>query len=80
MLFTCTNSSVISYDSPILFWQYMIYAVDRLTFTTLGPTIRFINQLREIGDQLKGSIFGVPMGVKLGFLRTNETSKINLKF
>ena len=34
------------------------------TFTNLGQTIRFNNQLREIGDQLKGPIFGVPMGVK----------------
>ena len=38
-----------------------------LTFTTFDQTIRFINQLREIGDQLKGSIFAVPMGVKLNF-------------
>ena len=36
-----------------------------LTFTTLDQTIRFNNQLREIGDQLKGSIFGVPTGVEL---------------
>ena len=42
------------------------FKIKGLTFTTLGQTIRFINQLREIGDQLKGFIFGVPMGVNLG--------------
>ena len=41
------------------------FKIKGLTFTTLGQTIRFINQQREIGDQLKGSIFAVPMGVKL---------------
>ena len=40
------------------------FEIKGLTFTTLNQTIRFINQLREIGDQLKGSIFHGPMGVK----------------
>ena len=41
------------------------FEIKGLTFTTPGQTTRFINQLREIGDQLKGSIFTVPMGVNL---------------
>ena len=38
-----------------------------LTFTALDQIIRFINQLREVGDQLKGSIFPGPMGVFSSF-------------
>ena len=44
------------------------FEIKGLTFTTLDQTnmftcIRFINQLREIGDQITGSIFSGPMGV-----------------
>ena len=41
------------------------FEIKGLTFTTIDQTIRYMNQLREIGDQLKGSIFNGPMGVKL---------------
>ena len=40
------------------------FEIKGLTFTTIGQPIRYINQLREIGDQLKGSIFNGAMGVK----------------
>ena len=50
------------------------FEIKGLTFTTLDQTIRFINQLREIGDQLKGSIFGVPMGVNTKGLNHQNTT------
>ena len=60
-----------------MIWNSFIFKfeIKGLTFTTPGRTILFINQLREISDQLKGGIFGVSMGVKLKKMHNSQVTE-----
>ena len=45
------------------------FEIKSLTFTTLDQNIRFINQLREFGNELKGSIFCGLMRIRVQILK-----------
>ena len=51
------------------------FEIKSLTFTTLDQTIRF-NQLREIGNELKGSIFCGLMRVRVQILKECSSDQI----